>query len=71
VPSVLNKRFDTIPFDKLLHLAGIAKDNSLFHLRKYRDTGDRYYLGCFKAYYRIYKRLKDLETTSDNLPTAE
>src|ERR1051326_6442246 len=42
---------------RLGHLAGIARDNSKWHWNKFKETKDRYHLGQFKAYQRVYKRL--------------
>lgn len=39
------------------HVAGIARDNAKFHRDKFKEIGDRYHLGQWKAYYRVYKRL--------------
>jgi len=42
---------------EIAHVANIAKDNAKTHRDKYKITGDRYHLGQWKAYYRVYKRL--------------
>lgn len=42
---------------KLHHIAGIALSNARFHRQKYLESNDRYHLGQWKAYYRVYKKL--------------
>ena len=44
------------------HCAQIAKENAEWHIKQFKLTGDRYYLGQWKAYYRVHKRLLGLET---------
>jgi hypothetical protein len=42
----------------IAHIAAIAKDNANFHRKKFLFAGgDRYHLGQWKAYYRVYKKL--------------
>lgn len=41
----------------LKHKAEIARFNAKWHRKKFKETGDRYYLGQWKAYSRVAKRL--------------
>lgn len=42
---------------QVAHIASIAKSNAHWHRQKYAETHDRYHLGQWKAYYRVFKRL--------------
>jgi hypothetical protein len=38
------------------HIVGICRENAAWHRRKFKETGDRYWLGQWKAYSRMAKR---------------
>lgn len=43
--------------EQIFHLIGLAKRNAKWHRDKFRKTHDRYYLGQWKAYWRLARRL--------------
>jgi len=43
------------------HVIELALHNAAWHREKFHQTGDRYNLGQWKAYYRVAKRLKTPE----------
>ena len=47
--------------DRFRHLTKLLKTNAAWHRAKFKETGDRYYLGQWKAYYRMYIRSSKLE----------
>jgi hypothetical protein len=45
----------------LSHIIELSTYNAAWHRSKYKETGDRYHLGQWKAYSRTAKRLKSNE----------
>lgn len=42
---------------QVAHISNIAKDNAYWHRQQFRVTSDRYHLGQWKAYWRVYRKL--------------
>lgn len=51
---------------QIAHIVSIGRDNAQWHLSKYFETKDKYYLGQWKAYSRMAKRSSSLEVCSGN-----
>ncbi len=47
--------------ERIDHLIEIATRNSHWHREKYKETGDRRYLGQWQAYRRVAKKLSNLD----------